>query len=365
MPRYRVVVVGMGKRGVHHATAFAANPRFELVGIGSRDQKRLDAAVAKLGGVTTPGGLKAGTDARALAAELKPDVFCFCTPPGVRLPLIEIGIEAGAKLIAFEKPVAMTSAEGLAIKHALDKTGVKAVVSHQHRYGDHYQKVKSIVASGAIGKVYTVYGTATGWAAHMLSHLVDYTSWFNEYEPAEWAMGQAAGRGKLTDVHASPDYVAGVVHFRNGVRGIYDCGAGAPDVPEVPYWWRKCRIGALGTEGYAEVHTGSGWRAVTKDGVQAGPGTMDYDHDMPPYVQEMADWLDDDAKPHPLRFARAYHGLEIVSGLYRSVIEGGQIALPLAGGQDEGIDEIGGLKAKVPERKVLMPLADSAKEYKE
>ena len=40
-------------------------------------------------------------------------------------------------------------------------------------------------------------------------------------------MGQAAGRGKLSDGHTSPDYVAGVVHFRNGVRGTYDCGAGA------------------------------------------------------------------------------------------------------------------------------------------
>jgi predicted dehydrogenase len=255
----------------------------------------------------------------------------------------------------------MTSDEGIAIKRALDASGVKAVVSHQHRYGDHYKKVKSIIASGAIGKVYAVYGTATGWAAHMLSHLVDYTSWFNEYEPAEWVMGQAAGRGKLDDIHASPDYLAGVAHFRNGVRGVYDCGAGAPDVPEVPYWWRKCRIGALGEEGYAEVHTGSGWRAVTKDGVQAGPGGMDYEHDMGPYVQEMADWLDDERKPHPLRFERAYHGLEIVSGLYRSVIDGGQIALPLT----SGMDELAGLRGKVPDRKVLMTLAESAKEYRE
>ena len=351
---YRVVVVGMGKRGMHHATAFAANPRFQLAGVSSRDRARLEAAAAKL-------GVKAAADARALAADVTPAVFCFCTHPGARLPLFEIGIASGAKLIAFEKPVAMTSAEGMAIKQALDAARVKAVVSHQHRYGDHYQQVKNIVASGAIGKVYTVYGTATGWATHMLSHLVDYTSWFNEYEPAEWVMGQAAGRGKLSDSHSSPDYVAGVVHFRNGVRGVYDCGAGAPDVPEVPYWWRKCRIGALGTEGYAEVHTGSGWRAVTKNGIQSGPGGMDYEHDMAPYVQEMADWLDDDDKPHPLRFERAYQGLQIVSGLYRSVIEGGQIALPLT----SGMDEIAALRAKVPERKVLMTLADSAKEYKD
>lgn len=343
----------MGKRGMHHASAFASNPRFHLVGVASRDPQRLAAAAAKLGNVRT------SADARTLAGELKPDVLCFCTPPAVRLPLIDIGIEAGARLIAFEKPVAMTSAEGMAIRQKLEDAGVKAVVSHQHRYGEHYKKVKAIVASGALGNVHCVYGTATGWATHMLSHLVDYTSWFNEYQPAQWAMAQAAGRGKLKDSHASPDYIAGVVHFANGVRGIYDCGAGAPDVPEVPYWWRKCRIGAQGSDGFAEVHTGGGWRAVTREGVQSGPGGMDYDHDMPPYVRQIADWLDDEGQPHPARFAHAYQGLEIVSALYRSVIEGGQIALPL----NNGADEIEGLKHKVPDRQVLMTLAESAKEY--
>ena len=355
MTRYRVIVVGMGKRGVHHASAFASNPRFELAGICSRDPQRLAAAASKFGSART------GTDPAALASDVKPDVFCFCTPPGARLPLVEIGIRSGARLIAFEKPVAMTSSEGLAIKQALDASDVKAVVSHQHRYGEHYRKVKEIIAGGAIGEVRVVYGTSTGWAAHMLSHLIEYTSWFNGYEPAEWAMGQAAGRGKLSDGHTSPDYVAGVVHFRNGVRGIYDCGAGAPDVPEVPYWWRKVRIGAQGTDGFAEVHTGSGWRAVTKDGVQSGPGGMDYEHDMPPYVQEMADWLDDERKPHPLRFERAFHGLEVMSALYRSAIDGGQVALPLTNGSDE----LAGLRGRVPDRKVILTLGESAKEYKE
>ena len=46
----------------------------------------------------------------------------------------------------------MSSAEGLADQAALDEAGVKAVVSHQHRYGEHYQKVKEIIASGALGQ---------------------------------------------------------------------------------------------------------------------------------------------------------------------------------------------------------------------
>ena len=354
MKTYSVVVVGMGKRGQHHATAFNANPRFKVTGICDIDQSRLDAAAPKLGNPRT------GTDAAALSKELKPDLFCFCTLPNLRLDFVKMGIASGAKLIAFEKPVAMTSAEGLQINEALGRGGVKAVVSHQHRYGEHYKKVKAVVASGALGKIHTVYGTATGWAAHMLSHLIDYTCWFNDYADPEWAMAQAAGRGKLADLHTSPDYIAGFVHFKNGVRGIYDCGAGAPDVPEVPYWWRKCRIGAQGSEGFAEVMTGGGWRAVTKSGgYESGEGGMNYDHDMPPYVQEMADWLDDEKKTHPCAFANAFKGFEIMSALYRSVSEGGQVALPLT----EGADEIAQLKAKVPAKTVSLTLTESAKEY--
>src|ERR1041385_7107898 len=197
MSQYTVLVVGMGKRGVHHATAFNANPKFKVVGICDIDQKRLDDAAPKLGNP------EKSMDAPALAKKLKPDVFCFCTLPNLRSPMINAAIESGAKLIAFEKPVTLTSVEMLAIRDAIRKTKTKAVVSHQHRYGPHYQKVKQIVASGALGRVHTVYGSATGWMTHMLSHLIDYTCWFNEYTPATWVMGQASGATKFSDNHPS------------------------------------------------------------------------------------------------------------------------------------------------------------------
>jgi len=351
--RYRVVVVGMGKRGTHHATAFHANERFELVGICDIDRARLEAAAAKLGNP------QMSTDAAALAKDLKPDIFCFCTLPNLRAPMIRIGLESGAKLIAFEKPIALSSAEGMEIKRMLEGSGVKAVVSHQHRYGAHYQKVKEVIASGALGRVHTVYGTATGWMMHMLTHLIDYMRWYNGDAEAEWVMAQASGRGKLADVHASPDYIAGFIHFANGVHGIVECGAGAPDVPEVDYWWRKCRIGAQGTDGFAEVLTGGGWRAVTRQGSFAGGGSMNYDLDMPPYVQDMANWLDDEAQVHPCNFASAYKGFEIMMALCRSVVEGGQVALPLS----SGMDELQALREKLPEKKVLLSMPANAKEY--
>jgi predicted dehydrogenase len=351
--RYKVVVVGLGKRGMHHAAAFQANPRFQVTGVCDIDQGRVDGAAAKLGVAVK------GTDAGQVAAAARPDVFCFCTLPGVRKEMIRIGIESGARLIAMEKPVALTSAEGMEVRKLLEGSGVKAVVSHQHRYGEHYQKVHELIAGGALGRIHTVYGTATGWMMHMLSHLIDYTRWYNGEAEAQWVTAQAAGRGKLSDVHPSPDYIGGFIQFANGVRGVIECGAGAPDVPEVDYWWRKCRIGAQGTDGFAEVLTGGGWRAVTSQGACSGPGCMNYDHDMPPYIQQMAEWLDDEAKVHPCHFGSAYRGFEIMMGFCRSAAGGGQVALPLTA----GADEIDMLRASIPDRKVLLSIPENAKEY--
>lgn len=351
--KYRVMVVGMGKRGKHHAAAFHANSRFEVVGICDIDETRLAAAAESLGNPAR------STDAAALAKSLRPDVFCFCTLPSLRTDMIKVGIKSRAKLIAFEKPVALTGKEGMKVKKLLDASGVKAVVSHQHRYGVHYRKVKEIIASGALGRVHTVYGTSSGWMAHMLSHLVDYMRWYNDNVEAEWVMGQAAGIGKFKDMHPSPDYIGGFIQFANGVRGIVECGAGAPDVPEVDYWWRKCRIGAQGTDGFAEVLTGGGWRAVTRSGSWSGEGCMNYDLDMPPYIQEIADWLDDDSKVHSCNFASAYKGFEIVMALCRSAAAGGQVGLPLTAGKDE----LKALQKAMSDGKVLLSMAANAKEY--
>ena len=353
MGKYKVIVVGLGKRGRHHAAAFKGNPRFELAGIATRDPARLAAAAAELGGPRT------STDAAALAREVKPDIFCFCTPPTVRLELIRTGIASGARLIAYEKPVALSMSEAIEIRKAVQAAGVKTVVSHQHRYGQHYRKVAEIIHSGALGRVHTVYAHSVGWMLHLFTHLVDYMRWYNGDAEAEWVLGQAAGRGKLADNHPSPDYVMGTVHFANGVRGYIETGAGAPDVPEVDYWWRKNRIGAQGSHGFAEVLTGGGWRAVTKDGIQSGEGCMNYELDMPPYVEDMARWLNDEAAVHPCNGESAYKGFEITMGVLRSVVERGQVALPLGPGEPE----LEALARVLPDRPVRLSTEANRKEY--
>ena len=355
MSTYSVVVVGMGKRGKHHAAAFAGNPRFEVAGICDIDEARLAEAKEQLGG-----SVGTSTDAAALVASLKPDVFCFCTMPHLRKLFVDIAIENGVKLVAFEKPVADSSAAGKELKAAIDGSGIKAVVSHQHRYGPHYSKVKEIVDSGALGRIHTIYASTPGWMMHMMTHMIDYMCWYNDYAAAEWAMAQAAGRSKLDDNHPSPDYIGGMIQFANGVRGIVETGAGAPNIPEVAKWWGRNRIRVMGDDGFAEVLTNGGWRSVTASGgAQSGEGAMDYAHDMVPYVREMADWLDDDANVHSCSFERAFMGFEVMMAMCRSVLEGGQVALPL----EAGADEINALREGLGEKAVLLGSPEHAAEF--
>src|SRR6266852_5402473 len=80
----------MGKRGMHQGAAFNANSRFRVTGICDIDPKRLDEAAAKLGNP------RKSANAAELAKELKPDVFCFCTLPNLRLEFVKDGIDRGA-----------------------------------------------------------------------------------------------------------------------------------------------------------------------------------------------------------------------------------------------------------------------------
>jgi hypothetical protein len=79
---------------------------------------------------------------------------------------------------------------------------------------------------------------------------------------------------------------------------------------------------------------------------------------MPPYIQDMADWLDG-KKLHPNNFESACKGAEIMLALQRSAANGGQVALPLAA----PADELALLKAKVSEAKVIPSCPDNAKEF--
>ena len=137
---YNVAIAGMGKRGTHHAETFLNNPRFKIVGLCDKKANKMS-ILANRYRVD-----KIYTDVTQMLSDTQPNIFVFCTMPDNRLELIKAGVKAGVELIAYEKPMATSFNEALKIRELLNNAGIKSVVSHQHRYGEHYSKVKELVS---------------------------------------------------------------------------------------------------------------------------------------------------------------------------------------------------------------------------
>ncbi|MBN1673342.1 MAG: Gfo/Idh/MocA family oxidoreductase [Kiritimatiellae bacterium] len=324
--RYRVALVGCGPRGRDHAKAFVKlTDRFELVAVCDRNPGNLEAFSRVLCIPATY------TCAERMLSKERPEVLCFATRPQVRLELVQLGIQYGVTAIAFEKPMATSLAEARRIRDLCREAGVRAVVSHQHKYGCHWREVRAIIEAGQIGVLHTIHATAKGALLEYGTHLVDCMMFLNGGRRGRWVLGCVDGRNKLVDTHPSPDYVLGQIEFENGVRGIVECGVLAPDQPGENAFWMNAGAAAYGSEGCARVVVGSGWQAQTRSsrGVIRGPGGFDVDADQPAYIADLARWLDDPACVHPCSVETAYHGFELMMGICLSSLERRKISVPV------------------------------------
>jgi len=335
--RYRVALLGGGGRGRLHAAAFLANAdRFEVVAICDKDPERLAAYHGRLHQLAPRiGSVRQYGDAEQMLSEVKPDVFSFVTLPDARLELVELGVAHGVAAIEFEKPMALSLDEARRIRDVCDRAGVKAIVSHQHKYGEHWREAKQIVERGELGDVHTIHATSKGWLLIYGTHLIDSIMFLNDWSRGEWVVGHVHGSGKLGDSHPSPDYIMAQVEFANGARGILECGDLAPSLSGDLDFWVDAGVTVYGSEGWLRVFVGDGWQAVTRSsgGLISGPGQLDAYVDQPPYIAELADWLDDDEMAHSCRLDRAYHGFEIVTAACLSGLERRRIDLPLEPGE--------------------------------
>jgi len=331
MGKYRVAQVGCGYRWRKHVEGFQRNPdRFELVAICDLNQERLD-AVAKDYGIE-----RKYTNAEEMLATERPDVFCFVTPPKIRMELVELGLRYQPKAIAFEKPMATSLAEARRIHDACRQAGVKLIVSHQQKYGEHWHRAKAVVERGGIGQLIRIHASSRAWLSQLGTHLVDYVLWFNGGRRATWVVGHVHGREGLADSHPSPDYTVGEIAFENGVRAFVEFGYLSPQWLAKEKFWTDNRITLYGTHGYAWANTDGEWRAFTKasGGEVVGEQLAFWPEQensllQGPYLRDLADWLDDEAKVHPCNGDISYHGYEIMEALCLSAIEHRRVDLPL------------------------------------
>ena len=146
-----VLVHGAGWVSGEHIKAFRSNPRTRVVAISSRklESCRARAREAGLEGI----GLYDDLD-RALEHE-GVDIVSICTPQHLHADNVLRAAAAGKHLV-IEKPAATRLEDLRAMDEAVRRAGVKTVVSFVLRWNPLFRTLKSLIADGALGKVYHV-----------------------------------------------------------------------------------------------------------------------------------------------------------------------------------------------------------------
>jgi predicted dehydrogenase len=154
-PSYRAAVIGRTGRGDYgHGldVALAGHPRLKLLAVADDDPKGRTAAARRLGVD------RAYADYREMLDREEPQ-FVAVAPRWIdgHREMILACAERGAHVFC-EKPMAPTLADCDAIVTACERSHIKLAVAFQTRYSPRYERVKELIAGGAIGEVLELRG---------------------------------------------------------------------------------------------------------------------------------------------------------------------------------------------------------------
>lgn len=329
LKKYRVAQVGCGERGKVHIKGFLANKdRFEYVGLCDLDGNKLKDAAKKF-------DVKVSLykDAENMLAETMPDIFCFVTPPKIRLELVKLGAKYNVSGMLIEKPMATSLKEANEIRDLCFEKGIKLTVCHQHKYLPSMRKLKSIVESEEIGKIKKIHVNTRAWIAELGTHYMDYALWAAGCVKAKWVAGHVHGKGKLKSNHPSPDNGNAVILLDNGARIYFECGYLSEQNLTDDEFWLDDRITIYGEDGFVWAEANGAWKAITPNKkIEKGQylGWVEYmDYMQAAYIKDFTKWMDDESCVHPCNVETSYHGYEILEAIYLSSLNNTRIDLPI------------------------------------
>ena len=148
-PKYRVGVIGCGRKGTVHARSYALNPLSKIVAGADTDPETLKLFCKRFG---VPGY----SDYREMIQKEKIDIAAPILPvqanPEVVIECARLGVHA----ICSEKPMAASLEEADRMVEECQSRGVKFGVGDLDRNIDHYWKAKAVVDSGEMGEILSI-----------------------------------------------------------------------------------------------------------------------------------------------------------------------------------------------------------------
>ncbi len=333
-----VAIHGAGKVAYAHAASWIKNAHAEIVSVSSRSKESARRLVDQFGI-----DCAVRDDYDEVLRDGRVDIVNLSGPNHVHAEQGIAAAEAG-KHILIEKPMVLSMQENRRLSEAVERAGVKSVVSFCLRWNPLFMNLKSLLAAGAVGDLFYVevdywHGIGTwydGWQwAHKVEtggstmllggcHAVDAIRWLSGREVVEVTAYSNNKKG-LYEYDAN---VVAVLKFEDGTIGktsaLFDA--------EMPYAFN---IDLVGTEG--TLRDNRLWSTTLLPG-QTGwtpmstilPDSADVDHH--PFDAEMGHLVDcirEDRESH-CNIADGYKTHELCLAIDRSIEEGGRpVKLPL------------------------------------
>lgn len=144
----RALILGAGYAGEGHTLALR-RAGVEIVAMASRTAASCQETAQRL---AIP---HAGTDWRAMLAELKLDIVAVATPGGTHLEMAAAAIEAGCHVYC-DKPLALTAPEARQLYALAKANGVKTAYAASYRYQPQTLYARELVQQGVLGAIHEV-----------------------------------------------------------------------------------------------------------------------------------------------------------------------------------------------------------------
>jgi predicted dehydrogenase len=343
--RYRGAVVGLGFIGGAdqvsgdalgqrvedldgtHVMALRGHERVDLVGGSSRDGGRRERFHERF-------GVPVFQDWRQLLQQAAPlDILSIATYTPAHAEVTHAALEAGARVIYCEKPVAPTVAEAQDMVDACRAAGALLVINHNIRFHPGFRRLRDLLAAGDLGTLTSVSAQwSSGRLGNVGTHMID---------AVQMVTGLAVtGVSGVLDVSGKPDCRGdafrdpggwGVLRLGrelpandSGPSGDLHCVVDAGDYGATPL-----RLRFHGTEGYA-VCRGREITIVRGDDSETWPNQYP-ESGMDRAVGEAVEWLDsDDGFPYDAQ--EAVRTLEAILAFHLSHERDGlRVNVPLSG----------------------------------
>lgn len=172
----KIGVIGCGSIAKYrHLLEYSQNSEVEITAVCDIVKERAESAAGTY-------EAEAYTDYKALLESADIDAVSVCLPNYLHAPVSVDALNSG-KHVLCEKPMATSKKEAEEMIQAADKNNKKLMIGHNQRFVSSHEKARDLIASGAIGKVYSFrttfgHGGPEGWSADGSN------SWFFKKEEA-------------------------------------------------------------------------------------------------------------------------------------------------------------------------------------